>query len=170
MANNLRSLPLSADAPSSSHEPVNSNNPKKKRHKSKTTTATTKRRKHCEKENNTYATFDDVNDEEITSDSDLEQTSILDKSCVHPNRSSTISTPTFVGRHVTANDTESVQRATTSSMFQQLLGFTSKLESQYLRPLLVAQERTETMIKNLYANQQKIQKILRKQKVLLGFR
>ncbi|CAF1676413.1 unnamed protein product, partial [Adineta ricciae] len=42
---------------------------------------------------------------------------------------------------------------------------TSKLESQYLRPLLVAQERTETLIKSLFANQKKIAKALRKQKI-----
>ena len=76
----------------------------------------------------------------------------------------------FVGRHVTPDDTETTQRATTSSMFQQLMGTTSKIESQYLRPLLVAQERIEKMIKNLFTNQQKIQKTLRKQKVLLILR
>jgi hypothetical protein len=41
--------------------------------------------------------------------------------------------------------------------------------SSLKRPLLVAQERNETLTKSLFANQKKIAKALRKQKVSLRF-
>ena len=54
-------------------------------------------------------------------------------------------------------------------MTQQLLATTLKLESQYLCPLLVAQERTKAVTKCLNINQKKIQRAFRKRKVILPF-
>jgi len=122
-----------------------------------------KRRKHSHKEKTALISFDDIAEEEISSDDDH------DGSHTHENQSSTNKTPSFVGRRVVSNSNEPTNRSNTPSMLQQLLAATSKLESQYLRPLLVAQERTETLTKSLFTNQKKIAKALRKQKVTLNF-
>jgi hypothetical protein len=122
-----------------------------------------KRRKHSRKEKTDLISFDDIAEEGISSDDDH------DGSHTHENQSSINETPSFVGRRVVSNSNEPTNRSNISSMLQHLLSATSKLESQYLRPLLVAQERTETLTKSLFANQKKIAKALRKQKVTLNF-
>ncbi len=122
-----------------------------------------KRRKHSHKEKTALISFDDIAEEEISSDDDH------DESHTRENQSSTNETPSFAGRRIVSDSNEPTNRSNTSSILQQLLAVTSKLESQYLRPLLVAQERTETLTKSLFANQKKIAKALRKQKVTLGF-
>jgi glycyl-tRNA synthetase beta subunit len=53
----------------------------------------------------------------------------------------------------------------TSSTLQKILTMTNKFESQYLKPILLKLEKTESALKCLYANQKKIQNSLRKQKV-----
>lgn len=90
-----------------------------------------------------------------------------EESRLQERQSSTGDIPSFVGQRVIASPTHATHRSTVSSMTQQLLAMTSKLESQYLRPLLAAQERTEAIVKCLIINQKKIEKALRKQKVIL---
>ena len=145
------------------------NNSKKKRHMIKTASTTTKRRKYGEKEKMDDVSFDNVNEEGTSSDSDAEQTSLVNRSVIPPSRSSSAGVPSFVGRLVTPVDTDPAPRTSTSSTCRQILETLSKLESQCLRSLLVSQERCETMLKNLYKNQLKIQKTLRKQKVVVAF-
>ena len=74
----------------------------------------------------------------------------------------TIKTPTFRGRrliHGATNDSTTSQKlAETDSFFQ-------RIETKYLAPLAVAQERLEKMIKSIYKNQMKIQKALNKRQV-----
>jgi len=53
----------------------------------------------------------------------------------------------------------------TSPTLQKILTMTNKFESQYLKPILLKLEKTESALKCLYANQKKIQNSLRKQKV-----
>ncbi len=122
-----------------------------------------KRRKNSRKEKTDLISFDDIAEEEISSDDDH------DGSHIHGNQSSINETPSFVGRRVVPNSNEPTNRSNISSTLRQLLSATSKLESQYLRPLLVAQERIETLTKSLFTNQKKIAKALRKQKVTLSF-
>ena len=119
-----------------------------------------KRRKQHHKEKATARSFDD--DVEIDSSNDGEE-----EDCIQTKKSSTDNTPAFVGHRIISDPPQSAPtpRSTVSSMMQQLLAATSKLESQYLRPLVVAQERTEAMTKCLFVNQKKIQKTSRKQKV-----
>ena len=169
MENDLHSPALTFDASSPLPASMNLNNSKKKRHISKTATTTTKRRKHCEKEKMADVSFDNVNEEGTSSNSDAEQTSSVNRSIIHPSRSSSAGVPSFVGRHVTPVDTDPAPRTSTSSTCRRILEMLSKLESQCLRPLLVSQDRCETMLKNLYKNQLKIQKTLRKQKVAVAF-
>jgi hypothetical protein len=166
MINDSHSPMLTFDTCSPPSAPMKLNNPKK-RHTSKTTTTTTtnKRRKQCEKEKVDDVSFDNVNDAGISSDSDLEQSLMVNQPLIRPNRSSVNDIPSFVGHHVTPVDTEPTRRTSTSSTCQQILTILSKIESQFLRPLVVSQDRTETMLKNLYKNQLKIQRTLRKQKV-----
>jgi hypothetical protein len=122
-----------------------------------------KRRKHSHKEKTSTISFDDVGVGDISSDDDPEERRVQE------NQSSINETPSFVGRRVVRSADESINRSSTSSTLQQLLTVTSKFESQYLRPLLVGQERIEIMAKSLYDNQRKIAKALRKQKVTLIF-
>ena len=74
----------------------------------------------------------------------------------------TTKTPTFRGRrliHAVKND----------STLDKLVGidsFSQQMETKYLLPLLVGQERLEKMIKSMYKNQIKIQKALNKRQVL----
>ena len=86
----------------------------------------------------------------------------------HTNQFSAHETPTFVGRRIIENDKKSKNKSPdlSSSTINQLLALTTKFETQYLKPLLVGQERIEGMTKCLFANQKKIQNILRKQKVI----
>lgn len=163
----MHSPTLSFDAPSPPSAPVTLNN-LKKRHKSKTTTTTTKRRKHCEKEKIIDISFDNVDDEGHSSDSDLERTSTVNQSFAPLNRSSTTGMPSFVGHHVTPVDVEPAPRTSTSLTCQKILTILSKMELQFLHPLVVSQQRNETMLKHLYKNQLKIQKTLRKQKVTVA--
>jgi hypothetical protein len=123
----------------------------------------TKRRKHSSNEKIALISFDDDVDETDSSNHGEEESRLTEK------RSSTGITPSFVGHRVIASPAHSTHRSTVSSMTQQLLAATWKLESQHLRPLLVAQERTEAMTKCLIINQKKIQRALRKQKVSLPF-
>ena len=120
-----------------------------------------KRRKHSTKEKAAVTSFDDDPDEADSSDEGEEE------SCVRDKQATTGTIPAFVGQRVIASPTRPNPRSSVSSMTQQLLAATSKIESQYLRPLLVAQERTEAMTKCLFINQKKIQKALRNQKVML---
>lgn len=117
-----------------------------------------KRQKQVDKDKTHTTSFDDPQDEN-SSDDDHQQASVRD------HHSSNNDTPTFAGQRVVATTNEQPNYSNLLSMFQRLLASTSKIESQYLRPLLVAQERTETLIKCLFENQKKIQKVLRKQKV-----
>lgn len=74
-----------------------------------------------------------------------------------------IRTPTFHGRrltNVTTNYSSSNKLAETDNFYQ-------RMETKYLMPLLVCQERLEKMINLIYKNQKKIQKALNKQQVLL---
>ncbi|CAF0879857.1 unnamed protein product [Rotaria sp. Silwood1] len=76
-------------------------------------------------------------------------------------------TPKFAGHEVIENKKlKSTSAKSSSSSDQQLMACLSKFESQYLGPLLVGQERIETMVKGLFANHKKIQNILRKQKAI----
>lgn len=75
--------------------------------------------------------------------------------------------PTFNGRTVTnTKKSNKPTNTTSSSEIQQLLSLTKKLETQYLKPMLVRLERLETMTQNSFSNQKKIQNILRKQNVM----
>ena len=128
----------------------------------------TKRRKISSKEKRTAVTFDDS-----FSDGDLDEAAAdvesreQVQSMANKNRSSSNETPQFSGRRVTPKTTnETATEPNISSILQRILGTTNKLESQYLRSLLVGQERLETMTKCIFANQKKIQKTLRKHKVI----
>jgi hypothetical protein len=117
-----------------------------------------KRQKQSEKDKTNVTSFDDPQGEN-SSDDDDQQTFVRDHQPLNKE------TPTFAGQRVVATTNEQPNYSNLSSMFQRLLASTSKIESQYLRPLLIAQERTETLTKCLFENQKKIQKVLRKQKV-----
>lgn len=145
-------------------------NDSEKRHENKKVKYKSNKRKHFHAEKDTNTTFDDLDNNEVSANKAHDEMCGSGEGCIEENQSSTINTPTFAGRRVTSGANGSTGQPNVSSMFQQLLGITSKMESQYLRPLLVAQERTETTIKCLLANQQKIQKALRKQKVLYSFK
>lgn len=101
----------------------------------------TKRRKHSSKEKIALISFDDDVDEANSSNGGEEE------SCLTKKRSSIGITPSFVAHRVIASPTHSTHRSTVSSTTQQLFAATWKLESQYLRPLLVAEERTEATTK-----------------------
>lgn len=139
-----------------------------KNHGKKTNVSLAKRRKHSSKEKRTTVTFDDS-----LSDEDSDETVAVVESreqvqpLVNQNRSSSAETPQFSGRRVTPKPpNETANQPNISSILQQILGSTNKLESQYLRSLVVGQERLETMTKCIFANQKKIQKTLRKHKVI----
>ena len=119
-----------------------------------------KHRKQFSKEKATVSSFDDDGVIDSSNDGDEDD-------CIQTKKTSTANTPAFVGHRIASDPPQSTPnpRSTVSSMMQQLLAVTSKLESQYLRPLVVAQERIEAMTKCLFVNQKKIQKTLRKQKV-----
>jgi hypothetical protein len=142
--------------------------PNKRYHKDM---STSKHKRHKQSHNETSSTvlldqFDST--DSASNDSENELPTTGGDSHVHTNQSATNETPTFVGWRVIEDNKKSKKRSDTlpSSATQQLLTFSTKLESQYLRPLLVGQERIEAMIKCLFANQKKIQNILRKQKVV----
>ena len=130
-----------------------------KRHQKHANDSKNKRRKHSTREKAAVTSFDDDPDEAASSDEEEGEGRGQNE------QASTGTIPAFVGQRVIASPSRPNSRSSVSSMTQQLLAATSKLESQYLRPLLVAQERTEAMTKCLFINQKKIQKALRSQKV-----
>lgn len=160
---NINSLNTTDDAPLI--ECTNTNT-SKKRHEKNKLNHKLKKRKHFQAEKNLSITFDDLNHEEKSNDCVHDDECVFDEDHTQEHRSSTTNTPSFVGRRVACNTSESTGQQNVSSMFQQLLGVTLKSEARYLRPLLVAQERMETTIKCLLVNQQKIQKALRRHKVV----
>ncbi|CAF5021510.1 unnamed protein product, partial [Rotaria sp. Silwood1] len=124
-----------------------------------------KRRKQSQHETSVtlFEPFDNTDSE---SNDNEDESSANSRHHVDTNQLLIDETPTFVGRQVIENNKKSKNTSAklSSSANQQLTAFMSKLESQYLRPLLVGQERIESMAKGLFANQKKIQRILRKQK------
>ncbi|CAF1084748.1 unnamed protein product [Rotaria magnacalcarata] len=108
--------------------------------------------------------FNNMNNESSDSEDELINNS---EHRIDTNELSSNGAPKFVGCHITGenNRSKSASGQLSSSTTQQLSTFMNKLESQYLRPLLVGQERIEERIKCLFANQKKIQNVLRKQKV-----
>lgn len=126
-----------------------------------------KKSQHKKKENLQHhnkrkltTSFDDI--DEASSDDDF-QDSNRDKqqeNCV---------TPSFVSRRLAPKSTDKVVPNKISEILQQLSHMNTKFETLYFRPLLVAQQRNEAMLKSLHLNQQKIQKTLRKQKVTISF-
>ncbi|CAF3958536.1 unnamed protein product [Rotaria sp. Silwood1] len=125
-----------------------------------------KRRKQSQHETSVtlFEPFDNTDSE---SNDNEDESSANSRHHVDTNQLLIDETPTFVGRQVIENNKKSKNTSAklSSSANQQLTAFMSKLESQYLRPLLVGQERIESMAKGLFANQKKIQRILRKQKL-----
>ena len=109
-----------------------------------------KHRKHSSKEKATVRSFDD-NHDETDSSNDGEREDRIQK-----KQSSTVSNQTFVGDRVISDPPQSTPRSSVSSRMQQLLAATSKLQSQYLHPFVVAQERTEAMTQCLFNNRKKI--------------
>ncbi|CAF4657096.1 unnamed protein product, partial [Rotaria socialis] len=107
--------------------------------------------------------FNNMNNESSDSEDELINNS---EHRIDTNELSSNGAPKFVGCHITGenNRSKSASGQLSSSTTQQLSTFMNKLESQYLRPLLVGQERIEERIKCLFANQKKIQNVLRKQK------
>ena len=105
-----------------------------KRHQRHATASTNKRRQQSSKGKTAITSSDDDDDEADSSNDGQEESHLQDK------QSLTGISPAFVGHRVRASPTHSTPRSTASSMAQQLLASTSKRESQYLRPLLVAQE------------------------------
>ena len=83
--------------------------------------STNKRRKHSSREKITLTLLVEEAD---SSNDDGEESRLTEK------RSSTGITPSFVGHRVIASPTHSTHRSTVSSMTQQLLAATWKLESQ----------------------------------------
>lgn len=75
-------------------------------------------------------------------------------------------TPSFVSRRLVPKSTEKTVSNNISEILQHLSHLNAKFETQYFRPLIVAQQRNEAILKSLHLNQQKIQKTLRKQKVM----
>ncbi len=72
-----------------------------------------------------------------------------------------VKTPTFNGRRLTT-------AAATDSPVNNYIdkdNYFKVIEKKYLMPLLIGQERLETMMKSLYKNQTKIQKALMKRQV-----
>ncbi|CAF1539858.1 unnamed protein product, partial [Rotaria sordida] len=126
-----------------------------------------KRRKHSHEEtlSTTLLHLSDNTDRE-SNDSENELP-VIDESRGHTNQLSTTATPTFAGHCVVENNKKSKKKPaeSSSSGVQQLLAFMTKLESQYLRPLLAGQARIEAITKCLFDNQKKIQNVLRKQKM-----
>ena len=139
----------------------------KRHHKEKTKS----KHKHHKKSHNeilSTTTFDQLLD--VNNESDISENEVFGdaESHSHTNPLSIDGTPTFVGRHVIDDKKKSKKKPSTSpsSPIQKLLASVIKMESQYLQPLIVGQERIETMTKCLFDNQKKIQKALRKQKVV----
>ena len=121
-----------------------------------------KRRKNSHREKTVLTSFDDI-EQEISSDDNHDDTGGQE------NQYSTSNTPFFVGRRIMANAKESSNQSNTSSMLRQTSASLTKMEFQYLPNLIVGQERIEASLKCLLANQKKIQKCLRKQKVTLDW-
>lgn len=95
---------------------------------------------------------------------------VEDEHHICANKSSSDQAPTFHGHPVSNTKKSNNQPCAAASLeIQQLLSFTKKLESQYLKPMLVRQERLEEMSHNLFSNQMKIRNVLRKQKVIDHF-
>jgi hypothetical protein len=72
-----------------------------------------------------------------------------------------IKTPTFKGRRLVTSAT--IDSPVNANVDKE--SYLKYLENKYLIPIMIAQERTEKMMKCLYNNQLKIQKILNKKKV-----
>ena len=122
-----------------------------------------KRRKIFHKESTRVVSFDDIPAGEISSDDDCQGHEDQE------NQTLIRETPSFVGRRLLPAIDETTSRSNASLVPQQLLSIVSKFESQYLRPLLVAQERIEAITKGLHDNQRKIVKALRRQQVIMIF-
>ena len=72
-----------------------------------------------------------------------------------------IKTPTFNGRHVTTlTKTDSIINVPSDRD-----SYLKQMEKKYFIPLMISHERIEKMIKTLYNNQLKIQKLLNKRQV-----
>jgi hypothetical protein len=89
----------------------------------------------------------------ISSDSEADDDNII--RTIDPLR-----TPTFNGRHLnsTAASSPAVNSINNDSWFKMI-------EANYLKPLLIGQERLEKMMKSLHKNQVEIQKALKKKQV-----
>ncbi|CAF4396660.1 unnamed protein product, partial [Rotaria sp. Silwood2] len=128
-----------------------------------------KRRKQSQHETSitSFEPFEPFDNTDSEPNDNEDESSANGRHHVDTNQLSRDETPTFVGRPVIKNNKKSKNTSAkfSSSANQQLMVCMNKLESQYLRPLLVGQERIESMAKGLFANQKKIQNILRKQKV-----
>ncbi|CAF3911792.1 unnamed protein product [Rotaria sp. Silwood1] len=130
-----------------------------------------KRFKHKRRKQSQHGTsvmlFEPFDNTDSESNDNEDESSANSRHHVDTNQLLIDETPTFVGRQVIENNKKSKNTSAklSSSANQQLTAFMSKLESQYLRPLLVGQERIESMAKGLFANQKKIQRVLRKQKL-----
>ena len=116
-----------------------------------------KRRKTSHREATSITAFDDV-EEDVSSDDDHDEEGAQVILC-------STDTPSFIGRRVLSNPKQSNSHSNMLLSLQEILAFLSKIESQYLQKVVVAQERTEASLKCLLANQKKMQKALRKQKV-----
>ena len=115
--------------------------------------------------------FDEIDSSSSSSSESEDEAPVNTHVRSQTNQLTTNETPTFVGRHVTEDNTKSKSKkpkssTSTSSTLQQLLTTMKKFESQYLKPILLKQERNESTLKCLYANQKKMQSTLRKQKVI----
>ncbi|CAF2858635.1 unnamed protein product [Rotaria sp. Silwood2] len=120
-----------------------------------------KRKRHKQSHNETSSTVSFGKFDNTDSDSNDSENEQLDNSehNIHTNQPSTEQTPIFLGCSVPQNNKKSKNESAkvSSSVTQQLLAFTNKLESQYLKPILVTHERIETLTKKLFNNQKKIQ-------------
>ncbi|CAF0999379.1 unnamed protein product [Rotaria magnacalcarata] len=139
----------------------------KRKNQKRTSNLKHKRRKQSPSGTASIELLDQFNNTDDESDDSEDEQSGNSERYVHPNQSTTDQAPSFVGRPVIEKIKKSKNKSTkiSSSVIQQLLSFTSKLESQYLKPILIAQDRLETMTKNLFVNQKKMEKVLRKQKM-----
>ncbi|CAF3793886.1 unnamed protein product [Rotaria magnacalcarata] len=132
----------------------------KRKNQKRTSNLKHKRRKQSPSGTASIELLDQFNNTDDESDDSEDEQSGNSERYVHPNQSTTDQAPSFVGRPVIEKIKKSKNKSTkiSSSVIQQLLSFTSKLESQYLKPILIAQDRLETMTKNLFVNQKKMEK------------
>ncbi|CAF1483606.1 unnamed protein product [Adineta ricciae] len=92
------------------------------------------------------ASFDEKDDSSSASSETEDEVPVNIHVRSHPERLTTNETPTFVGRHVTEDNTKSKNKkhkssTSTSATLQQLLITVKKFESQYLKPILLKQEK-----------------------------